>query len=108
MERLLRRYELPHACESQEIAQALARLSPKQRRVAREYIWQVELGEQSVTSWLHQESCPVSPRAWYESGDKANYLHNDAFQQALDLYKVAGQRWLISEEARTIERARSR
>ena len=104
-EQLLPRYALPHASESQEIALALARLSPKQRRVLREYIWQVELGGLGVTEWLRSEKCPVTQKAWYLPGDKANYLHNEAFQEALDLYKVAGQRWLISEEARTVEAA---
>lgn len=105
MARLVGRYELPHACESQEIATALARLSAKQRRVLREYIWQVEMGRLGVTEWLRSEGCPVSERAWYTSGDKANYLHNATFQAALDAYKRAGQRWLIGEETRTIEAA---
>jgi hypothetical protein len=105
MDQFLRRYELPHACESMEIAQALTRLAAKQRRVLREYIWQVELGEVGVTAWLESEKCPVSPRAWYASGHKANYLHNDAFKEALALYRDGGQRWLITEEARTVEAA---
>jgi hypothetical protein len=105
MESLLRRYELPHACESMEIAQALARLAARQRRVLREYIWQVELGELGVTAWLESEKCPVSPRAWYASGHKANYLHSDAFQEALALYRDAGQRWLITDQARSVEAA---
>lgn len=104
-EQYVQRYALPHACESQEIATALAQLSPKQRWVLREYIWQVELGGAAVTEWLHGETCPVSPTSWYLSGDKANYLHNAAFQNALDLYRQAGQRWVITEEARTVEAA---
>ena len=108
MARLVGRYELPHACESQEIATALARLSAKQRRVLREYIWQVELGRLGVTEWLRSEGCPVSERAWYTSGDKANYFHNRTFQEALEAYKRAGQRWQITQQAKALEQARDR
>lgn len=108
MVKLVGRYELPHACESQEIAAALARLSAKQRRVLREYIWQVELGRSGVTEWLRSEGCPVSERAWYTSGDKANYFHNRTFQEALELYKRAGQRWQITQQAKALEQARDR
>lgn len=101
-------YGLPHVCESAEVAAALVPLSPKQRRVLRAYVWQVELGEVGVTEWLQQPDCPVGESAWYKSGEKANYLHSPVFQAALAAYLAAGQRWKISQDAKAIERARAR
>lgn len=100
-----RPYQLPHSCESAEIAKLLSVLSPRQRRVLREYVWRVELGELSITEWLRSEDCPVSARAWYASGERANYLHSEAFQAALRAYRSAGQRWQVAEEQKQIARA---
>src|SRR5574343_75370 len=60
-------YALPHECESEEIARALGGLTPKQRRALRAYVWQVELGEQTVTGWLASDTCPVARQSWYRS-----------------------------------------
>jgi hypothetical protein len=100
-------YELPHECETQEIAVLLAALSAVQRRVLRSYVWQVELGQLSVTAWLRSEMCPVSERTWYSKGKNARYCYNQAFQHALRTYVQAGQRWQVADEERHIARARS-
>ena len=99
----IRAYDLPHVCETVEVAGLLTALSPRQRRALRAYVWQVELGELGVTEWLRSEGCPVSARAWYGAG----YLHSDAFQAALEAYRQAGQRWQVAEEAKQIARARN-
>ncbi len=104
---MLRPHDLPHACETADLAAKLAALTPRQRRALRAYVWDVELGELSVTAWLHAEGCPVSERAWYASGERAHYLHSDSFQAALDAYRAAGSRWQVAEEAKAIGRARS-
>lgn len=101
----MRPYDLPHACESAEIAALLAALSPKQRRVLREYVWRVELGELNVSDWLKSETCPVNSGTWYAGGDKAHYRNCPAFQEALEAYRRAGMRWRLGEEQKTIERA---
>jgi hypothetical protein len=100
-------YEVPHACESLEVARLLAELTPRQRRVLREYVWKVELGETNVTEWLHSAVSPVSERAWYGTGKRANYLHSEAFQKALDAYRRAGQKWVLAEEQKQVARARA-
>jgi hypothetical protein len=98
-------YATPHSCETAEVAAALAALRPRQRRALREYVWRVALGELSVTDWLRREDCPVSARAWYAKGERAGYLHSEAFQAALEAYRTAGQRWQLADEAKHITRA---
>jgi hypothetical protein len=100
-------YELPHSCETAEIAELLAQLTPRQRRVLRSYVWQVELGELLVSEWLASEGCPVGVKAWYRRGDNAAYTHNPAFMAALAAYLRTGQRWTLNQEQRQVERARS-
>jgi hypothetical protein len=100
------RYELAYACESAEVAALLGALKPKQRRVLREYVWRVELGETGVTEWLRSEDCPVGERAWYDKGPKAAYFHNSLFQTALQAYlRVAGG-WQVREEEKAVGAAR--
>jgi hypothetical protein len=98
-------YSVPHLCESAELAALLAPLSPRQRRVLREYVWKVELGEQGVTEWLRSTACPVSERNWYKAGDRAGYLHNLAFKLALAKYIEAGLDWQAGEDKKEIGKA---
>lgn len=105
MSRMLGPYEIPHACELQELAGVLAQLTRNQRQVLRSYIWQVELGDRTVTAWLAGEKCPVSTNTWYRTGKRSGYYHNEAFQEAITAYKQAGQRWLLSEEERSVAAA---
>jgi hypothetical protein len=100
-------YLLPHSCETEEIAALLNQLSPRQQRVLRAYVWQVELGEHLVSEWLASEGCPISIRAWYKRGDNAAYWNNGAFRAALDAYLRTGQRWRLNQEQRQVERART-
>src|SRR5512137_584439 len=100
-------YQLPHSCETEEIAALLAQLSPRQQRVLRAYVWQVELGEHLVSEWLAEEGCPVSVKSWYRRGDNAAYWNNPDFEAALDAYLRSGQRWRLGQEQRQIERART-
>lgn len=99
------RYELAYACESAEVAALLNALKPKQRRVLREYVWRVELGDVGVTEWLKSEDCPVGERAWYDKGDKAGYLHNPLFQTALEAYKKAATASQVREEQKSVAQA---
>jgi len=102
-------YDLPHECESAEIAALLARMEPRQVRALRSYVWQVELGDLTVTTWLTGEKCPVKRRSWYEGKPgKAYFWGNEDFQQALAAYKLAGLRWQIGREERSIAQAQSR
>lgn len=96
---MLEPYRLPHECESEEIAGLLARLTPRQRRVLRAYVWQVELGEKSLTAWLAEPACPVARSTWYKLRDRA------AFQDALDAYRRAGLAWAMNQEKRSVEAA---
>lgn len=97
-------YALPHECESEEIARALGGLTPKQRRALRAYVWQVELGEQTVTGWLASDTCPVARQSWYRSD--GGYWGNGEFRRALELYLAAGLKWRTAQDRRDVERAR--
>ena len=55
---MLKPYQVPHECEKAEIAEKLAVLTPRQRRALRSYVWQVELGEKSLTAWLASPAVP--------------------------------------------------
>lgn len=100
-------FDLPHNCESAEIAGLLDALSHRQRQVLRAYVWMVELGERSVSEWLAADGCPVSERSWYRRGDKASYWHYAPFRAALAAYVRTAQRWLLDQERRDIGRAKS-
>lgn len=95
-------YGIPHGCESAELAGLLARLTPKQRRVLRQYVWEVELGQQTVTRWLESEKCLVRESSWYRRGDHAHYANDPVFTEALEAYKTAGIRWQANEEQRAV------
>src|SRR5512137_1406055 len=97
-------YQLPHSCETEEIATLLNQLSPRQQRVLRAYVWQVELGEMLVSEWLATEGCPISTRAWYKRGDNAAYWNDEAFRAALAAYLRSGQRWRLNQEQHQVER----
>lgn len=86
-------YELPHACETAEVAALLAELKPMARRALRSFVHQVEYGDLHVGEWLASPTCPVKLRRW-------RYLLADpAFQTALDAYRTALQRAeLIAEQ----------
>jgi hypothetical protein len=106
---MLEPFELPHECESAEIAELLARLNPRQRRVLRSYVWQVELGELTVTAWLAGEKCPVRRPNWYDARPgKGRFWGNADFQRALAAYKLAGLRWQVGQEERQIAQAQRR
>ena len=98
-------YVLPHECEHAELAALLAGLMPRQRRVLRAYVWQVEFGEKSVTAWL---ALPTSPSRskWYQ-GDGL-YWGNEAFQRALAAYRRAGLKWMTDQDQRSVEQAQRR
>lgn len=99
-------YGVPHECESAEIADLLGQLSPKQRRALRAYVWEVELGEKSLTAWLASDTCPVSRSTWYQAGGHARYWCNEGFKAALRAYLAAGLKWRTSQDRRDVERAR--
>lgn len=101
-------YELPRAFESEELTAVLTRLTPRQRRVLREYVERVELGELSVTAWLADERCPVTERSWYRRGPRAGFRNCQAFQDALTAYLRAAIRAGADEEARAIAAAKRR
>jgi hypothetical protein len=96
---MLKPYQVPHECEKAEIAEKLAVLTPRQRRALRSYVWQVELGERSLTAWLASDLCPVARSTWYELRDRWE------FQAALEAYKRAGLEWQMSQERRSVEAA---
>lgn len=101
---MLQPYGLPHECESAEIADLLSQLGPQQRRALRSYVWQVELGEQTVTGWLSSDTCPVSRQSWYRR--EGNYWENALFRAALERYVAVGLKWRMSQDRRDVERAR--
>lgn len=89
-------YELPHACETAEVATLLIRLKPPARRALRSYVHQVEFGQLKLTEWLESSTCPVKLRRW-------RYLLADAdFKQALDAYKTALQRAELAAEQKAV------
>lgn len=99
-------WDLPHGCESAEVAALLAGLSRKQRRVLREYVWRVELGELGVMAWLADARCPVSEGVWYRSAERGgHYWGCVAFQAALERYMNAALGWQTREEARAVASA---
>ena len=98
-------FDLPHACETAEVAALLAELTPRQRRTLRDYVWRVELGQLGVSDWLRAGDCPVCERSWYAGGGRARYLHCAAFQEALRRYLKSASSWQLAEEQRAIARA---
>ncbi len=103
---MLDRYELPRHFESDELTALLVALSPKQRRVLREYVDQVELGERSIQAWLMDDKCPVSERSWYKRGARAQFRNCQAFQDALDAYLRAAVKAGAVEETKAIAKAK--
>lgn len=99
-------YGLPHACETHELTQALAKIDSRRLRVLRSYLWQVELGDKDVTKWLASEGCPVGRTAWYRDGGK-NYLNDPDFAAALDAYKTRALAWQMGEETKSIRLAQT-
>lgn len=98
-------YVVPHECEHAELAALLAGLTPRQRRVLRAYVWQVEFGEQTVTMWL---ALPTSPSRskWYQGNGL--YWGNEAFQRALAAYRRSGLKWMADQDQRSVELAQRR
>jgi hypothetical protein len=105
---MLEAYALPHECEREGLATILAQLDARQRRVLRAYMWQVELGEKSVTEWLALDSCPISRSKWYEATERGRYWGNKRFQAALNAYRKAGLEWQMNQERRAVEAAQKR
>lgn len=105
---MLEAYALPHECEREGLATILALLDARQRRVLRAYVWQVELGEKSVTEWLAEGTCPISRSKWYEATAGGRYWGNKQFQAALTAYRKAGLEWQMNQERRAVEAAQRR
>lgn len=97
-------YTYPHMCESEQVAEALARLPAQKRRVLRSYIWHVELGSKRVGEWLAMGDCPISPAAWYRSAGK-NYLRDAYFLDARDIYVARALVWQSTAEATAVQQA---
>jgi hypothetical protein len=89
-------YELPHACESAEVAGLLARLKPTARRALRSYVSQVAFGKLRVGEWLAAPTCPVRERRW------RYLLAEPAFAAALAAYTAAMQRWELAAEQKAV------
>jgi hypothetical protein len=102
---MLEPYVLPHECEHAELASLLAGLTPRQRRVLRSYVWQVEFGELTVTMWLASPRSP-SRSKWYQG--HGLYWGNEAFQRALAAYRRAGLKWMTDQDQRSVELAQRR
>lgn len=102
---MLEPYVLPHECEHAELAALLAGLNPRQRRTLRAYVWQVEFGEQTVTTWLASLLSP-SRANWYRTDGL--YWGNEAFQRALAAYRRAGLKWMTDQDQRSVEQAQRR
>ena len=100
MTRTVLPYELPHACESFELAATLAQLDREQVRALRSFMWQVEFGDKSIREWLASDTCPVSLNTWYRRNGR--FMHDPMFQRAQEQYRRVGQRWLVAEEERSI------
>lgn len=101
-------YELPHECEREGLAKLLAGLTRRQRQVLRSYVWQVELGERTVSQWLEAEACPISRSQWYNATATGKYWGNETFRAALATYVQAGLEWQTSQERRAVEAAQRR
>lgn len=94
--------DLPHFCETAEVADAMANLSRLQRRALRGYVWEVELGGKGKVEWLKEQTFFDN---WYRTGKGARYEHNAAFQTALRVYLRAALRWSTVEEQAAIAKA---
>ena len=103
---MIDRYELPRHFEGEELTALLVALSPKQRRVLRNYVDHVELGDMSVTAWLLMLNCPVTERSWYKRGARAQFRNCQAFQDALDAYLRAAVKAGAVEETKAIAKAK--
>lgn len=105
---MIQPYELPRAFENETLTTLLMVLSPRQRRVLREYVERVELGELSVTTWLAGPQCPVTERSWYRRGERAAFKNCPAFQDALTAYLRAAMQAAANEEVKAIGAAKRR
>lgn len=101
-------YALPHECEREGLAKLLSGLDARQRQVLRSFVWQVELGERSLTEWLASDPAAVARSNWYNAGPKGRYWGNADFQAALKAYVRAGLEWQTGQERRAVEAAQRR
>jgi hypothetical protein len=102
---MVQSYGLPHECEREELAALLGRLTSQQRRAVRSFVWQVEMGSQSVTAWLASDVCPVSHASWYRGNGRL--WCNPEFQRALRAYRTTALQWQTEQERREVLRART-
>lgn len=80
-------YRLPHECESIEITDKLATLTPRQRQALRMFVWQVDLGSMALAGWL-ESVCPIDSSAWHELCQRCE------FQAVLSAYEEVARAWL--------------
>lgn len=104
-------YDLPHDCEREAVALALAALNRNQRRVLRAYVRNVECGDKTLTDWLTNGPDQVALSTWRRpAGKGGQYWGTDAdpviaFRSAVKLYKDAWLTWETDEEAKALRKA---
>lgn len=104
-ERLIQAYSLPHECETEAVTQALMQLDARKRRVVRSYVWSVEISGKLIDHWLADKTTPVSRAAWYRTGG-SNYMRNEDFAAAVELYTAAVLRFRTRREQSLLDDAR--
>lgn len=108
---MLNPYDIPHDCEREGVAAALARLDRRQRRVLRAYVRNVECGDKAVTQWLTEGPDAVAISTWRKPGrEGGKYWGTDAdpvvpFRKATEMYVKAWLAWEAGEEAKAVRKA---
>ena len=108
---MLNPYDIPHDCEREGVATALAHLDRRQRRVLRAYVRNVECGARTLTQWLAEGPDAVALSTWRKPGSTGGkYWGTEAdpvipFRQAVDLYVKAWLAWEAGEEVKAVRKA---
>ncbi len=104
-------YDHPHICEKESVIEALAELSPKQRRAVRSYVREVDCGSMGLMEWIADAPDSVSLASWRRPAAKGgNYWGTERdpvhpFRRAVAAYRAAWLRWQTDEESEAIRRA---
>ena len=104
-------YDLPHDCEREEVATAMAQLDRRQRRAVRSYVRSVECGDRTLTDWIERDPDSPALSTWRKPGSEGGRYWGteaspgEAFRQAVQLYVLAYQRWETAEEEKALRKA---
>lgn len=104
-------YDVPHDCEREEVATAMALLDRRQRRAVRSYVRNVECGDSTLADWIERDPDSPALSTWRKPAEQGgNYWGTEAspgepFRNAVRLYVLAYQRWETAEEEKALRKA---